>query len=80
MKCVCSDVMLKMYDYYICKVSEIIVEVLKIVVLQLVLELWEVVRRKDEVSKIFEFVYFGSDLLLVVVEFYKEVDFFEIRC
>lgn len=72
--------MLKMYDCYICKVSEIIVEVLKIVVLQLVLELWEVVRRKDEVSKIFEFVYFGSDLLLVVVEFYKEVDFFEIRC
>lgn len=71
MKCFWSDVILKMYDCYICKVSEIIVEVLKIVVLQLVLELWEVVRRKDEVSKIFEFVYFGSDLLLVVVEFYK---------
>ena len=42
-------------------------------------ELWEAVRRKDEVSKILESVHPGSDLLLAVVESYKQADSSEIR-
>ena len=42
-------------------------------------ELWEALRRKDEVNKILECAHPGSDLLLAVVESYKQVDYSEIR-
>ena len=60
-------------------VKSCIAEVLKTVAPQSAPELWEAVRRKDEVSKILESVHPGSDLLLAVVEFYKQADSSEIR-
>ena len=66
-----SDATSKTHDCYTRKASEIIVEVLKTVAPQSAPELWEAVRRKDEVSKILESVHPGSDLLLAVVESYK---------
>jgi len=74
-----SDATLKMHDCYTRKASEIIAEVLNTVAPQSAPELWEAVRRKDEVSKILESVQPGSDLLLAVVDSYKQADSSEIR-
>lgn len=74
-----SDATSKTHDCYTRKASEIIAEVLKTVAPQSAPELWEAVRRKDEVSKILESVHPGSDLLLAVVESYKQADSSEIR-
>ena len=74
-----SDATLKTHDCYTRKASEVIAEVLKTVAPQSAPELWEAVRRKDEVSKILESVHPGSDLLLGVVEFYKQADSSAIR-
>ena len=67
----------KTHDCYTRKASEIIAEVLKTVAPQSAPELWEAVRRKNEVSKILESVHPGSDLLLAVVESYKQADSLE---
>ena len=64
----------KTHDCYTRKASEIIAEVLKTVAPQSAPALWEAVRRKDEVSKILESVHPRSDLLLAVVESYKQAD------
>ena len=74
-----SDATSKTHDCYTRKASEIIAEVLKTVAPQSAPELWEAVRRKDEVSRILESVHPGSDLLLAVVESYKQADSSEIR-
>ena len=74
-----SDATSKTHDCYTCKASEIIAEVLKIIAPQSAPELWEAVRRKDKVSKILESVHPGSDLLLAVVESYKQADSSKIR-
>ena len=74
-----SDASTKTHDCYIRKASEIIAEVLKTVAPESAPELWEAVRRKDEVSQHLESVSPGSDLLLAVVESYKQADTSEIR-
>ena len=74
-----SDATSKTHDCYTLKASEIIAEVLKTVAPQSALELWEAVRRKEEVSKFLESLRPSSDLLLAVVESYKQADFSEIR-
>ena len=74
-----SDATSKTHDCYTRKASEIIAEVLKTVAPQSAPELWEAVTRKDEVSQLLESVRPGSDLLLAVVESYKQADTSEIR-
>ena len=75
-----SDATPKTHDCYTRKAGEIIAEVVKTVAPQSAPELWEAVRRKDEVSQIlFESVRPGSDLLLAVVESYKHADTSETR-
>ena len=76
MKRLWSDATSKTHDCYTRKASEIIAEVLKTVAPQSAPELWEAVRRR---SKILDSVHPGSDLLLAVVEFYKQVDSSDIR-
>lgn len=74
-----SDATPKTHDCYTRKAGEIIAEVVKTVAPQSAPELWEAVRRKDEVSQILESVRPGSDLLLAVVESYKHADTSETR-
>ena len=74
-----SDATSKTHDCYTRKASEIIAEVLKTVAPQSAPELWEAVKRKDEVSQLLESVRPGSDLLLAVVEIYKQADTSETR-
>ena len=74
-----SDATSKTHDCYTLKASEIIAEVLKTVALQSAPELWEEVKRKDEVSHFLESLRPGSDLLLAAVESYKQADSSEIR-
>ena len=62
-----SDATWKTHDCYTLKASKIIAEVLKTVAPQSTPELWEAVRRKDELSKFLESLRPGSDLLLAVV-------------
>ena len=74
-----SDATSKTHDCYTRKAGEIIAEVLNAVASQSDPELWEAVRRKDEFSQLFESVGPGSDLLLAVVESYKQANTSEIR-
>ena len=74
-----SDATSKTHDCYTRKAGEIIAEVLKTVAPQSAPELWEAVRRKDDVSQLLESVGPGSDLLLAVVESYKQADTSETR-
>ena len=69
----------KTHDCYTRKASEIIAEDLITVAPQSAPELWEAVRRKDKVNKVLESVNPGSDLLLAVVQSYKQADSSEIR-
>ena len=64
---------------YIRKASTIISEALKTVASQSAPELWEAVRGKNEVIHLLGSVHNGSDLLLAVVEFYKQADTSETR-
>ena len=74
-----SDATSITHDCYTCKASEIIAEVLKTVAPQSVPGLLEAVRRKNEVSQFLKSVRPGSDLLLAVVESYKQADTSETR-
>ena len=58
---------------------QIVAEVLKTVSPQSATEVWEAVRRTDEVSQLLESLRPGSDLLLAVVESYKQADISETR-
>ena len=64
-----SDATSKTHDWYTRKAGEIIAEVLKTAP-----ELWEAVRTKDEVTQLLESAGLASDLLLAVVESYKQAD------
>ena len=67
-----SDATSKTHDCHTRKAGEIIAEVLRTVPLQTAPELWEAVRRKDEVTQLLESAGPGSDLLLAVVESYNK--------
>ncbi|CAH3046486.1 unnamed protein product, partial [Porites lobata] len=69
-----TDATSKTRECYIRKASTIISEVLKTVAPQSAPELWEAVRGKNEVSHLLGSVHNGSDLLLAVVESYKQAD------
>ena len=74
-----TDATSKTRECYIRKASTIISEVLKTVAPQSAPELWEAVRGKNEVSHLLGSVHNGSDLLLAVVESYKQADTSETR-
>lgn len=74
-----TDATSKTRECYIRKANTIISEVLKTVAPQSTPELWEAVRGKNEVSHLLGSVHNGSDLLLAVVESYKQADTSETR-
>ena len=74
-----TDATSKTRECYIRKASKIISEVLKTVAPQSAPELWEAVKGQNEVSHLLGSVHNGSDLLLAVVESYKQPDTSETR-
>ena len=74
-----TDATSKTRECYIRKASTIISEVLKTVALQSAPELCEAVRGKNEVSHLLGSLHNGKDLLLAVVESYKQADTSETR-
>ena len=74
-----TDASSKTRECYIRIASTIISEVLKTVAPQCAPELWEAVRGKKEVSHLLWSVHNGSELLLGVVESYKQADTSETR-
>ena len=75
-----TNTTLKTRECYIRKACTIMSKVLKTVAPQSARELWEAVRGKSEVSHLLGAVHNGSDLLLAVVESYKQADTSERRC
>ena len=74
-----TDATPKTHECNIRRASTIISEVLKTVAPQPAPELWEAVRGKNEVSHLLGSVHNGSDLLLALVESYKQADTSETR-